>query len=77
VAGAGKTTYALRLCEELGAIHLSVGDWLVTLFGPDAPDPPQWPWIAKRVALCEAKITGTALDCVRRRLPAILDLSFL
>ena len=56
-SGAGKTSYALGLCDRLGALHLSIDDWMVTLFGPDAPDPPQWPWIAERVARCEAQIT--------------------
>ncbi|WP_176559374.1 AAA family ATPase [Rubellimicrobium roseum] len=76
-AGAGKTTHALRLCEELGALHLSIDDWMVTLFGPDAPQPPQWPWIAERVARCEAQILRTAVACARRGLPVVLDLSFL
>jgi predicted kinase len=75
--GAGKTTYALRLCDDLGALHLSIDDWMVTLFGPDAPSPPQWPWIAERLARCEALILRTATQAARRGLPAVLDLSFL
>lgn len=76
-AGAGKTTYALRLSEELGALHLSIDDWMVTLFAPDAPDPPQWPWIAERVARAERLILRTATEAGRRGLPTVLDLSFL
>ena len=75
--GAGKTTYALRLCEGECALHLSIDDWMVSLFGPDAPVPPQWPWIAERLARCEAMILRTALDAGRRGLPSVLDLSFL
>jgi predicted kinase len=76
-AGAGKTTHALRLCEKLGALHLSIDDWMATLFGPDAPDPPQWPWIAERVARAERLILRTAVEAGRRGLPVVLDLSFL
>jgi predicted kinase len=76
-SGAGKTTYALKLCEELGALHLSIDDWMVSLFGPDAPSPPQWPWIAERLARCEALILRTATGAGRRGLPTVLDLSFL
>lgn len=75
--GAGKATYALRLCEDLGALHLSIDDWMVNLFGPDAPEPPQWPWIAERLARCERQILRTATEAGRRGLPSVLDLSFL
>jgi predicted kinase len=33
--GAGKTTPALRLGQEFGALHFSIDDWMVRLFGPD------------------------------------------
>jgi predicted kinase len=35
--GAGKTTYATGLRQQLGALHLSIDDWMVTLFAPDKP----------------------------------------
>ena len=76
-AGAGKTTYALRLRDEARAAHLSVDDWMVTLFGPDAPVPPDWGWISARVARCEAQIVRTAVEIGRHGLDSILDLSFL
>jgi predicted kinase len=76
-AGAGKTTYALKLCDELGALHLSIDDWMVNLFGPDAPNPPQWPWMAERLLRCERQIFRTATEAGRRGLPVVLDLSFL
>lgn len=75
--GAGKTTFALRLREEARALHLSIDDWMVTLFGPDAPVPPDWTWIAQRLRRCEAQIVTTALEAGRCGLDSILDLSFL
>ena len=51
--GAGKTTHALRLVQEFGAMHFSIDDWMVRLFGPDQPPKRDWPWIAERLARCE------------------------
>ncbi len=72
--GAGKTTHALELANALGALHFSIDDWMVTLYGPDAPQPPQWPWIAERVARCENHIAATAIAAGRRGLSSILDI---
>jgi predicted kinase len=75
--GAGKTTYALALSEKLGAAHFSIDEWMVRLYGPDAPQPPDWGWISTRVRRCETLIASMALQVARRGLPAVLDLSFL
>lgn len=75
--GAGKTTYALALSERLGAVHFSIDDWMVRLYGPDAPQPPDWGWISARVRRCEDLIAAMAVQTARRGLPAVLDLSFL
>ena len=76
-AGAGKTTYALRLRDECPAAHLSIDDWMVTLFGPDAPVPPDWGWISERVRRAETQIVRTAIEVGRCGPDSILDLSFL
>ncbi|NQW49702.1 MAG: ATP-binding protein [Rhodospirillales bacterium] len=60
--GADKTTYANRLRQQLGALHLSIDDWMVTLFAPDNPSQVSWPWIEERVLRCERQILATALD---------------
>jgi predicted kinase len=75
--GAGKTTYALALSEALGAIHFSIDEWMVSLYGPDAPQPPDWGWISTRVRRCENMIAAMALRTAQRGVPAVLDLSFL
>jgi len=72
--GAGKTTYAERLRTELGALHLSIDDWMVTLFGPDSPPQANWPWIEERLLRCERQILVTALQAARVGMPSILDL---
>ena len=72
--GAGKTTYATRLRQQLGAMHLSIDDWMVTLFAPDKPAQPSWPWIEERVLRCERLILVTAIELARTGGPSILDL---
>lgn len=72
--GAGKTTYATRLRQQLGALRLSIDDWMVTLFAPDKPAQPNWPWIEERVLRCERQILATALQAARMDMPSILDL---
>ena len=75
--GAGKTTHALHLAREFGAIHFSIDDWMVRLFGPDAraaAHSPDWPWIAERIARCEDMITRQALEVGRLGLSSILDI---
>ena len=75
--GAGKTTHALALVRELGAMHFSIDDWMVKLFRPDAPQPPQWPWIAERVGRCERQIEGMALALGRLGVSSVLDTGLL
>lgn len=75
--GAGKTTYAGKLSRQLGAMHLSIDDWMVTLFSPDMPQALDWAWIGERVARCERQIAATALQLGRLRVPSILDLGLL
>lgn len=74
--GAGKTTHALRLMQEHGALHFSIDDWMVRLFGPDQPPKPDWPWIAERVGRCEALIVETAMAAARQGASSVLDLGF-
>lgn len=72
--GAGKTTYALGLGNRLGALHLSIDDWMVGLFAPDKPERPDWHWIDERVKRCERQIVATTLQLGRLGVPSILDL---
>lgn len=74
--GAGKTTFALRLVQEFGALHFSIDDWMVRLFGPDQPPNPNWPWIVERLARCESLIVETATEAGRGGVSSVLDLGF-
>lgn len=74
--GAGKTTYARRLADELGGVRFSIDEWMTTLFWADSPQPIQFQWTIERVRRCEAQIMATAQQVVARGLPALLDLGF-
>lgn len=75
--GAGKTTYALKLCEAHGAVHFSIDEWMVTLFSADTPPMPDWNWVVERVGRSEAQIVAMAIRLGRLNVPSVLDLGFL
>jgi len=74
--GAGKTTYARKLADELGALRCSIDEWMVPLFGPDQPDPIRFDWMIERVNRCEAMIFAMVQQAATRGLPSVLDLGF-
>ena len=74
--GAGKTTYARRLADELGGVRFSIDEWMTTLFWADSPQPIEFQWTIERVRRCEEQIMATAQQVVARGLPAVLDLGF-
>jgi predicted kinase len=74
--GAGKTTHARKLADELGAIRFSIDEWMVPLFGEDMPVPIRFDWMMERVNRCEAMIFATARQIVARGGIAVLDLGF-
>lgn len=74
--GAGKTTYARRLAEELGGVRFSIDEWMTTLFWADSPQPIEFAWTIERVQRCEAQIAAMARQLAARGVPAILDLGF-
>ncbi len=74
--GAGKTTYARALTEDIGGLRFSIDEWMVPLFGPDTPKPIQFAWMMERVNRCEAMIWTMTRQAVTRGVPAVLDLGF-
>jgi predicted kinase len=74
--GAGKTTHARALAEEIGGVRFSIDDWTTELFWMDAPDPPDFDWIMTRIGRCETRIRAVAKDILLRGVPVVLDLGF-
>lgn len=71
--GAGKTTYAVRLGRELGAVRFSIDEWMSSLFWMDAPDPIEPAWALERVRRCSDKIWETAVGIAGLGLPCVLE----
>ncbi len=74
--GAGKTTYARKLADEMGGLRFSIDEWMMPLFGPDVPKPIEFAWMMERVNRCEAMIWTMAQQSVARGVPVVLDLGF-
>ena len=75
--GAGKTTYARELAEEVGGTRFSIDEWMGELFGPDLPKPMSLAWIMERVRRCEHRIWMTAANIARQGGTVVLDLGFM
>ena len=71
--GAGKTTYSRSLVERVGGVHLSVDEWMNTLFWPDLPEKNDFGWAMERVARCEAQAAVIAVQLAACGVPAVID----
>ena len=74
--GAGKTTYSLRLAEDLGAIRFSLDDWMTALFWMDLPSASDPTWAFERVDRCQIQIWSIVKDLAARGIPSVLDFGF-
>jgi predicted kinase len=74
--GAGKSTYARALADQLGGLRFSIDEWMVALFWADSPQPIEFAWTMERVNRCEAQIFTMAKQAAQRGVPAVLDLGF-
>ncbi|HTO80224.1 MAG TPA: ATP-binding protein [Methylocystis sp.] len=74
--GAGKTTYAIALCAEIGAVRFSIDEWMAALFWMDTPKPLEPGWSIERVERCYAQMWRVASEVADRGLPVVLDWGF-
>jgi predicted kinase len=74
--GAGKTTYARKLAEEIGAARFSIDEWMTTLFWMDSPDPMEFEWTIARIERCETQIREQVAALIKIEVPSVLDLGF-
>jgi len=74
--GAGKTTYALRLSDHLGAMRFSIDEWMAALFWMDTPQPLDPAWSMERVERCLTQIWAVVLRVAARNVPCVLDIGF-
>ena len=73
--GAGKTTYAMQLAQELQAIRFSVDDWMKGLFFPDIKAEIEYSWALERVNRCEEQIWQVAQQVLGQGTPVVLEVS--
>ena len=73
--GAGKTTYAYRLSDELSAIRFSIDPWMQTLFSQDMGEL-DYEWMINRVYRCYDQIWEVSAQILGRGGNVILDLGF-
>ncbi len=75
--GAGKTTYAIGLAEELGAVRFSIDDWISELFFPDKPEPLTYEWAVARAKRCEVRILAVSQNILSLGTDVIWDMGFM
>jgi predicted kinase len=73
---AGKTTLARRLAEEQGALCFSLDEWVMQLFGPEAPNPMMFEWWAERCHRCSERIWSTCEQLLLANVDVVLDFGF-
>lgn len=77
LTGAGKSTYSRELSKKESALHLSIDEWMKTLFWMDAnPNNPDIHWAMERVHRVEALMEQIVLQEVKLGHKVILDLGF-
>jgi predicted kinase len=74
--GAGKTTYAQALANEVDGFVFSIDKWMITLFGDDTPEELTPAWFMPRVERCEEHIRSQIIRLADLNVPSILDLGF-
>lgn len=74
--GAGKTTYAAALAEQVGGVVFSIDQWMAALFWMDSATPIQPDWAMARVNRCYDQIWTVAAQVAGRETPVVLDLGF-
>ena len=75
---AGKSTFALRLAEERGAVRLTLDDWMAQLYGEDQrPREGRLDWYAERVERCLGLIWNLTRDLMARGTEVILEVGLI
>ncbi len=72
--GAGKSTYSLRLAEELGAVRFVIDEWMQALYGDDCPVDAGHDWYMPRIRRCTRQILNVALQLASRGSSSVLEI---
>lgn len=74
--GAGKTTLALRLARAHHALRFSLDEWVMQLFGAEAPHPMVYEWWVEHCNRCSARMWSVCRDVLARGVDVVLDFGF-
>ncbi len=81
--GAGKTTYARKLAQQIRAVVYSIDDWMKALYWQDMPAKPDMKWFQEngqwyrdRISRCEDMIFQEVVSRAKLNEKSILDLGF-
>ena len=75
--GAGKSTFSLKLEEDLKGVHFSVDDWMTALFRPDRPNTDVLVWYSHRKKRCIEQILKVANKVLSSDTDVILELGLI
>jgi predicted kinase len=75
--GAGKSTVALELAREHGALRFALDEWMVELFSPDRPREGVVEWYVERAERCVNRIWAVAKRIVEAGTSVVLELGLL
>lgn len=73
--GAGKSTFARRLAEQVDGVYFAVDDWMRRLFMPDLQGEISFQWAMQRIERCEEQIWQTVARLQQLGIDAVLELS--
>ena len=74
---AGKSTFARKLAAEANAVRFAIDEWMIAMYGSDAPANMDMSWIMPRVARCQAQIWSVAAQILGTGTDVVLELGLL
>jgi predicted kinase len=75
--GAGKSTYARRLCQGERAVPFNLDAWMTRLFRPDRPAADIVPWYVERAARCVDVIWDQAALTLGAGISVVLEIGLI
>ena len=75
--GAGKSTFALDLAREHGAVRLTLDEWMTELFRPDRPENGVVAWYVERAARCVSQIERVTQAVLAAGIDVVLEIGLL
>jgi len=75
--GAGKSTFAVGLARERGAVRFTLDEWMTSLFSPDRPTDGIVEWYVERASRCVDRIWELAKSVLEAGTPVVLEIGLL